>query len=210
MRARLPGILCMLLGLALLGSALWLAMSNLQQDRQAGDTAAAALQQLQLHLDSLPDAAPSVSDSTAPIRIPDHLRDPDTPMPTVTVDGQDYIGVVDIPALGLSLPVISEWSYPRLTVAPCRYQGSAYLNNMIIMAHNYRYHFGSLLSLSIGDGVFFTDAAGNGFAYEVVEVLVLEEDAVESMTAGDWDLTLFTCTLGGATRATVRCARVTD
>ena len=30
--------------------------------------------------------------------------------------------------------------------------------------------------------------------------------AVEEMESGDWDLTLFTCTVGGRTRVAVRCA----
>ena len=31
---------------------------------------------------------------------------------------------------------------------------------------------------------------------------------LSSMEEGDWDLTLFTCTIGGKTRITVRCARI--
>jgi len=37
---------------------------------------------------------------------------------------------------------------------------------------------------------------------------VLLPTAVEEMTAGEWDLTLFTCTLGGRSRVTVRCELV--
>ena len=36
---------------------------------------------------------------------------------------------------------------------------------------------------------------------------ILQPTAVEEMTSGDYDLTLFTCTYGGATRFTVRCLR---
>ncbi len=32
--------------------------------------------------------------------------------------------------------------------------------------------------------------------------------AMEEMESGDWDLTLFTCTIGGACRVTVRCQQV--
>ena len=31
---------------------------------------------------------------------------------------------------------------------------------------------------------------------------------IEEMAAGDWDLTLFTCTLGGQARLTLRCTQV--
>lgn len=41
--------------------------------------------------------------------------------------------------------------------------------------------------------------------YEVAEIEILSPDAVEEMTEDDGDLTLFTCTLGGGSRVTVRC-----
>ena len=41
-------------------------------------------------------------------------------MPTVTIDGYDYIGYVEAPVLGLKLPVMAEWDYDRLKIAPCR------------------------------------------------------------------------------------------
>ncbi len=154
------------------------------------------------------EPAPTEPIPTEPeIEIPDYLRDPTVEMPTVEHNGQTYIGVVEVPVLGLRLPVISQWTYPRLKIAPCRYQGSAYTNDLIIMAHNYKSHFGKLLNLRPGDDVYFTDMAGNAFRYQVIELETLAGNAVEDMSAGDWDLTLFTCTLGGKTRVTVRCER---
>ena len=69
-------------------------------------------------------------------------------------------------------------------------------------------HFGLIKNLHYGDDVTFTDMDGNTFRYQVIEVETLKPLAVEEMKTGDWDLTLFTCTLGGATRVTVRCSRV--
>ena len=54
----------------------------------------------------------------------------------------------------------------------------------------------------------FTDIDGNIFRYAVVEKEVLKDTAIKEMTAGEWDLTLFTCTVGGASRMTVRCERL--
>ena len=67
--------------------------------------------------------------------LPDYVLNPEMDMPEKEVDGQRYIGVLRIPALSLELPVISEWSYSGLKESPCRYIGSAYLNNMVIVAH---------------------------------------------------------------------------
>ena len=121
------------------------------------------------------------------------------------LDGAACIGVLEIPAIDLKLPVLSEWSYPLLKKAPCRYSGSAYLDNLVIAAHNYRTHFGKLKELETGDEVIFTDAAGNRFEYKVAAVEALTPQSVEDMTSGEWALSLFTCTLDGKSRVTVRC-----
>ena len=82
-----------------------------------------------------------------------------------------------------------------------------YLNNIVICAHNYSTHFGQIKNLSIGDNVIFTDMSGNIFNYKVTDMSILQPTAVDDMYSGDWDLTMFTCTIGGATRVTVRCQR---
>lgn len=139
---------------------------------------------------------------------PDYLLNPEMDMPELKVDGRQYIGVLKIPSLKLQLPIMGEWSYPKLRTAPCRYVGSVYQNNMVICGHNYDRHFGRLKTLKIGAEVDFTDAEGNVFRYKVVELETLKPYAVNQMKSGDWDLTLFTCTIGGRTRVTVRCERV--
>ena len=61
--------------------------------------------------------------------------------------------------------------------------------------------------MQTGDDVTFTDMSGVTSHYKVVEVDVLNPMAVEEMTSGEFDLTLFTCTYGGQSRVTVRCMR---
>ena len=58
--------------------------------------------------------------------IPDYVLYPNMEMSVETINGIDFIGVLRIPTLELELPVISEWNYPNLKSAPCRYSGSAY------------------------------------------------------------------------------------
>ena len=53
----------------------------------------------------------------------------------------------------------------------------------------------------------FTDMDGNEFVYSVLEIETLTPYSVQQMTTGDWDLTLFTCTIGGTSRVTVRCEK---
>ena len=142
--------------------------------------------------------------------IPDYVLSPNMEMPVETINGIDFIGVLRIPALELELPIISEWNYPNLKSAPCRYSGSAYLNNLILCGHNYASHFGSLKNLQEGDIVIFTDMDGNEFVYEITLLETLSSSDVEGMENGDWDLTLYTCTIGGSYRITVRCELIPE
>ena len=108
----------------------------------------------------------------------------------------------------MELPTLSSWSYPNLKLSPARYEGSVYLNNLILLAHNYSAHFGQVHRLEEGDLVRFKDMENNIFDYSVKKIEELDSNQLEEMVSGDWDLTLFTCTLGGATRVTVRCEAV--
>ena len=101
---------------------------------------------------------------------------------------------------------MSDWSYPQLRIAPCRYYGSVGTEDLIIAAHNYSRHFGNIKNLLPGDEVYFTEMDGTVTAYEVAETDTLNPAAVEEMTDSGYALTLFTCTYGGQSRVTVRCS----
>jgi sortase A len=182
---------------------------NIWDDRRAKASCQTVLQQLEPYTDPAPTQQTQTTAKTAlPQEVPLYVTYPEMEMPTVDIEGNDYIGRLDIPALGLSLPVMDQWSYPNLKIAPCRYTGSVYEDNMVIAAHNYTSHFGTLKYLRAGDQVIFTDASGNVFTYQVAEVEQLMPTDIEKMTDSGWDLTLFTCTIGGSYRVTVRCEAV--
>ena len=203
MRHKKFGTWLMTGGLLLIAAALLLAGYNLWDERRADSYAADTLAEVRA---VIPDPEPpaETADPSEAV-IPDYILDPGRDMPAAEVDGEAYIGTLKIPKLDLELPVMEDWSYPRLRKAPCRYRGSAYQEDLIIAAHNYRCHFGSLKELHPGDEVLFTDIDGNVFRYAVAETEILGGGDVEAMESGDWALTLFTCTIGGKTRVTVRC-----
>lgn len=206
-------------GLLLIAAALFLTAYNMADEYRAQQAA----RQIVTYLDEYcPEEAVTEASSepaetpgemagepvpTTEIEIPDYLLNPEMDMPVQTIDGQEYIGVLRIPVLGLELPVISQWSYPQLKIAPCRYSGSAYLGDLIIAGHNYSAHFGTLKDLREGDRITFTDMDGNVFSYTVAFCEVLKSTDVEEMESGDWDLTLFTCNVSGQNRVTVRCVQ---
>ncbi len=138
----------------------------------------------------------------------DNRIDPDAEMPEVIIDGVAYIGNLQIPSLGLDLPVISHWSYEDLQNAPCRYTGSAYRGDMVIAAHNYKRHFGDLHLLQKGTQIIFIDMNNNKFFYEIADSEVLQPTQVEEMTESEYDLTLFTCVYDGSARHAIRCNEI--
>ena len=182
-------------GLLLIAAALFLSAYNEWEAHEARDSARQVIAQL---CDELP------TEAGEPTTLPDVRQE----MPVKTINGRDYIGVLSIPSLELELPVISQWDYPALKVAPCRYSGSLYQDNLIICAHNYASHFGKLKELQPGDIVLFTDMDEHVVTFQMVERETLNPMDAEGMEAGDWDLTLFTCTIDGQTRVTIRFERV--
>lgn len=186
-------------GLLLFAAALFLTLQNVQEAKRAGDASAMAVSDLKAQ-----------EEGTSSEGVPEYVLNPDMEMPVKESGDQEYIGTLDIPDLELSLPVISEWNYPRLKIAPCRYKGSVYQDNLIISAHNYPQHFGNLKELETGAEIRFTDVEGNCFSYQVAEIEELKATDVKKMESGEWDLTLFTCTTGGKARVTVRCDRIKD
>lgn len=133
---------------------------------------------------------------------------PNMEMPVVKKNGFYYIGTLDIPRFKLSLPIMSECSNRNLYVSPCRYYGSIYTDDMVLAGHNYRSHFGKIRKLKKHNEIIFTDMDGNVFKYEVVDIEILHPTQVEEMIESEYDLSLYTCTLPGNKRITVRCIKV--
>lgn len=186
------GSLCMVFGALLLCAALSLYLSNQSEALQAEHSSAEIMPQLleQLPTEPVAPALPTVPEQS-------------TEMKEVNIDGIAYIGYLSIPSLELNLPVISDWDEAKLQIAACRYHGTLLDENLVIMAHNYPRLFGRLSELKEGDSLLFTDMDGNSSAYTVVGRDVLAAIAVEEMVAGDFDLTLFTCTYSGKDRITI-------
>ena len=180
---------------------------NLWDDQRAGAEAEGVLEAIARNYETIM-VTPGPVREEASMPAPEPTPDPDREMPVLEVNGSRYVGTVSIPAIEVELPVQDSWSLPLLKLSPCRYKGTVYRSDLIICAHNYATHFGRLKNLLPGDTVIFTDVEGNAYRYTVTLLEDLAGTAVEEMESGDWDLTLFTCTLGGRTRVTVRCRLV--
>lgn len=183
----------MSVGILLIGFAMGLLIYNNQENKKAQESSDLLVESLRL----------SISEN----ELKEQISDPfDEEMKIEEIDGYGYIGYLSIPALGLDLPVMSEWDYGRLKIAPCRYYGSTKTDNLVIAAHNYKVHFGYLGNLQSGDSVIFTDMDSKVHHYKVDLVELLMPTDVDKVKDSGNDLILYTCTYGGAKRIVIRCS----
>ena len=192
-------IVIIAVGAVLILSALLLLLYNRYEDAHAGQEAESLLASVE---EAISAQTMDVPTAAAPSPTP---LDPE--MPVVMLDGYEYVGYVEIPALGLKLPVMSEWDYTRLRVAPCRQFGSSRTDDLVIAAHNFESHFGRLNEMSVGNTVTFTDMAGivNTYRAEMIETLSPKD--VDAVQNSGYDLVLYTCTRDGQSRVAVFCNR---
>ena len=203
------GKLCMALGVMLILGAVGLLGYNQWDASRADKASQEVLGELEQTLQQ--NFAQQKQQTDAVPAAPQPVLDPEQEMTTVEVEGREYIGYLSIPSAGLELPVMAQWSYAGLKVAPGRYSGTTYADDLVICGHNYAKHFSPIKWLAIGTPVYFTDADGLRWSYEVDNVETLQPTQIEEMTTetddDTWDLTLFTCTTGGNARYAVRCVR---
>lgn len=200
---RKAGIFCLILGTALLTAALALLCYNTLESRNAMESSRDILARMQSQEEQQPEATADPYE--------DHVDTFDRAAKEMTVkeiDGYDYIGYLSIPVLEQELPVMSEWDYDRLKIAPCRQYGSTKTDDLVIAAHNYASHFGRLSQLRAGDLLTFTDMDAEVVLYGVEFVDVLDPGAVAAVKNSDFDLVLYTCTYGGENRVAVFCNRI--
>ena len=198
------GICCIALGICCLIASVGFIVHNNWEEETAQNSSKNILQDIQenilviKHEESISEDIERDESEEISIDIPQEML-------ATQVDGYDCIGILSIPVLELELPVLTNWSYAKLKIAPCHYFGSYYEKDFVIAAHNYQSHFGRLSNLQPKDLILFTDISGTVHCYEVVLLETLPADATEEMITSGFDLSLYTCTPGGANRVTVRC-----
>lgn len=193
-------------GVVLIGAALLLSVYNIKEEKDAKESAEHVIAELT----ETPVEEWESFGTEGEDEVPLYVQYPDMEMPVKEAGGDFYIGILSVPAAELLLPVMSEWSYPALKKSPCRYVGSVYKKNLVIAGHNYRSHFSPIKRLALGETVIFTDMDGNQFFYEASSAEILRPNQREDLIAGEWDLTLFTCTYGGSERFALRCTLVRE
>lgn len=195
----------LLLGAALLCAALLLAAKNRHEETSAGEAAAALLVQAEQTIAqhaAPPAAVPTPAPSSA---VEETLSPSPSASPSAAPEDPAFLGVLSVPAVSLTVPVLAEWSYYYLTLAPCRDCGSVETGDLVIAAHNYDTHFGRLSRIAPGDSVYFTDMAGSTTEYAAASVEQRDPSDAEGVRDSGYPLVLYTCSWDCTARVTVFC-----
>ncbi len=192
MTRRNKDLLLVALGLIMAAAGLFLQLTEVQQEQLAGENAALLLEAVSQQLPAAP-AEPLPGE------------EPEVEPQSLAVMGYDVLGTLRIPSVDIDLPVLNDWSYDFLTVAPCRYSGSIETGDLVILGHSYRTHLRPLRQVQPGDSVELTDAAGTVHRYVVAETEILRGSDGNLLPSG-YPLTIFTCTADSKHRFLARCA----
>ena len=139
-------------------------------------------QQAQVYVQTLRSVMPEPRSA-----VPESRRD--NTMAALALDGADFVGILEMPAHDLSLPVGARWgnpaSYPRC------FSGSVYDGSLRIGATSQAGQYDFYRDISVGDAVFFTDLAGNRYSYAVTDIRYEAHADEAALSRKEADLTLF-------------------
>ncbi len=130
---------------------------------------------------------------------------------SVTIDGFQVMGKLEIPKIEAELPVIAYTDDEALKVSVCYFEGPMpdEAGNLVITGHNYASgaHFGRLDELKTGDEVTLSLPDGSEYRYSVTGKQKIKPDDTAALDdyEGSHVLTLLTCTNQGNERLLVRC-----
>ena len=113
----------------------------------------------------------------------------DNTMPVLSLDGTDFVGILEMPRYGSALPVCGDWG--NLSQYPCRFSGSVYDGSLRIGSTSQPGHYDFFKEISVGDSVYFTDLAGNQYAYTVTDLRYAKHADEAAFQRADGQLTLF-------------------
>ena len=110
------------------------------------------------------------------------------------------IGIIEIPKINISYPILSESNDELLKIAPCRISGPIPNEdgNLCIAGHNYDNYkfFSKISSLENGDEIIIYDLYNNKLSYYVFnnyEVLENNLSPLETSDNNSKQITLITC-----------------
>lgn len=108
------------------------------------------------------------------------------------------IGLIEIPSINISYPILENSSEKLLKISVCRFSGSLpnRIGNLCIAGHNYKNSmmFSNLYKLNINDSIFITDLNNVRLEYIIYEKFKVKENDLDCIkNTSDTQVTLITC-----------------
>lgn len=119
--------------------------------------------------------------------VPEERRD--NTMSVLSVDGTDFVGIVELPRYASTLPVCADWG--KTSKYPCRFSGSIYDGTMQIGATTQKGQYDFYRELSVGDTIIYTDAEGNRYTYAITSLRYEKHADQAALQHEEAALTLF-------------------
>ena len=119
--------------------------------------------------------------------VPEERRD--NAMSILSIDGADFVGILEMPRYESTLPVSSDWGH--LTKYPCRFSGSIYDRTIQIGATSQKGQYDFYREISVGNTVIFTDVEGNRYTYTVTNLQYERHADQTALNRKESALTLF-------------------
>ena len=119
--------------------------------------------------------------------VPEERRD--NTMAVLSVDGTDFVGIVELPHYKSVLPVCADWG--EISKYPCHFSGSIYNGTMQIGATTQKGQYDFYRELSVGDSLIYTDVEGNRYTFTITSLRYEKHADQAALQREDAPLTLF-------------------
>lgn len=167
--------ICILVGICMLAGAIlllaWWRWNINSSEKQA-----------QYYVNTLQELIPKPQDSA-----PEERRD--NTMSVLSVDGTDFVGIIELPRYESVLPVCADWE--KTYKYPCRFSGSVYDGTMQIGATTQRGQYDFYRELSVGDTVSYIDVEGNRYTFTITSLCYEKHVDKVTLQQKESALTLF-------------------
>lgn len=121
------------------------------------------------------------------VAVPEERRN--NTMSVLSVDGIDFVGLLELPHYESVLPVCADWG--KTSRYPCRFTGSIYDGTMQLGATTQKGQYDFYRELSVGDTIHYTDVEGNRYTFTITSLCSEKHADQAALQRKEAALTLF-------------------
>ena len=121
------------------------------------------------------------------VAVPEERRN--NTMSVLSVDGIDFVGLLELPRYESVLPVCADWG--KTSRYPCHFTGSIYDGTMQLGATTQKGQYDFYRELSVGDTIHYTDVEGNRYTFTITSLCSEKHADQAALQRKEAALTLF-------------------